>query len=217
MTVRQAHGAAASASARLLIVGPQGSGKGTQGVLVAKAFGVPQVATGDIFRENVSNGTELGKKVQAIIESGDLVPDELTSELVRDRLEQPDAARGFLLDGYPRNLGQVGDLDAFLEPRGEALDAVIELVVPREESIARITQRAAQQGRSDDTEEVIANRLDIYERETAPILDVYRARGIVDEVDGVGTLEEVTDRIFAALAKRDLTADAHDGGNGAAA
>lgn len=217
MTVRQAHGDAASASARLLIVGPQGSGKGTQGVLVAKAFGVPQVATGDIFRENVSNGTELGKKVQAVIEAGDLVPDALTSELVRDRLEQPDAARGFLLDGYPRNRGQVDDLDAFLEPRGEALDAVIELVVPREESIARITQRAAEQGRTDDTEEVIANRLAIYERETAPILDVYRERGVVDEIDGVGSLEEVTDRIFAALAKRGLTAAAHDGGNGAAA
>ncbi|MDF2575922.1 MAG: adenylate kinase [Agromyces sp.] len=207
----------ASASARLLIVGPQGSGKGTQGVRVAEAFGVPQVATGDIFRENVTGGTELGKQVQAIIEAGDLVPDELTSELVRDRLEQPDAANGFLLDGYPRNRNQVGDLDAFLEPRGEALDAVIELVVPREESIARITQRAEEQGRTDDTEEVIANRLAIYERETAPILEVYRERGIVDEIDGVGTLDEVTERIFAALAKRELHAAGHHGGNGAAA
>ena len=207
----------ASASARLLIVGPQGSGKGTQGVRVAEAFGVPQVATGDIFRENVTGGTELGKQVQAIIEAGDLVPDELTSELVRDRLEQPDAANGFLLDGYPRNRNQVGDLDAFLESRGEALDAVIELVVPREESIARITQRAEEQGRTDDTEEVIANRLAIYERETAPILEVYRERGIVDEIDGVGTLDEVTERIFAALAKRELHAAGHHGGNGAAA
>jgi adenylate kinase len=207
----------ASASARLLIVGPQGSGKGTQGVRVAEAFGVPQVATGDIFRENVTGGTELGKQVQAIIEAGDLVPDELTSELVRDRLEQPDAANGFLLDGYPRNRNQVGDLDAFLEPRGEALDAVIELVVPREESIARITQRAEEQGRTDDTEEVIANRLAIYERETAPILEVYRERGIVDEIDGVGTLDEVTERIFAALAKRELHVAGHHGGNGAAA
>jgi len=207
----------ASASARLLIVGPQGSGKGTQGVRVAEAFGVPQVATGDIFRENVTGGTELGKQVQAIIEAGDLVPDELTSELVRDRLEQPDAANGFLLDGYPRNRNQVGDLDAFLEPRGEALDAVIELVVPREESIARITQRAEEQGRTDDTEEVIANRLAIYERETAPILEEYRERGIVDEIDGVGTLDEVTERIFAALAKRELHAAGHHGGNGAAA
>ena len=203
-------------SARFLIVGPQGSGKGTQGVLVAEAFGIPQVATGDIFRENVKGGTELGKQVQEIIEAGHLVPDELTSELVRDRLQQPDAAGGFLLDGYPRNRGQVDDLDAFLASRGESLDAVIELVVPREESIARITQRAVEQGRTDDTEEVIANRLAIYERETAPILDVYRDHGLVVAIDGVGTLDEVTARIFAALAERGLTADDR-GGNGAAA
>ena len=196
--------ASATGSARFLIVGPQGSGKGTQGVLVAEAFGVPQVATGDIFRANVAGGTELGNRVQAIIEAGDLVPDALTSELVRDRLEQADAARGFLLDGYPRNRGQVDDLDAFLTARGEALDAVIELEVPRAESIARLQQRAADQGRTDDTEEVIANRLAIYERETAPILDVYRERGVVVRVDGVGSLDEVTERIFSALAARGL-------------
>ncbi|KRC60779.1 adenylate kinase [Agromyces sp. Root81] len=202
--------ASATGSARFLIVGPQGSGKGTQGVLVAEAFGVPQVATGDIFRANVSGGTELGKRVQSIIEAGDLVPDELTSELVRDRLEQADAASGFVLDGYPRNRGQVDDLDAFLTARGEALDAVIELEVPRDESIARLRQRAAQQGRTDDTEEVIANRLAIYERETAPILDVYRERGVVVRIDGVGTLDEVTRRIFSALAERGLAPDAGD-------
>ncbi|KQZ09064.1 adenylate kinase [Agromyces fucosus] len=204
MTPAASNDTAASGSARFLIVGPQGSGKGTQGVLVADAFGVPQVATGDIFRANVAGGTELGKRVQAIIEAGDLVPDALTSELVRDRLEQPDAAHGFLLDGYPRNRGQVDDLDAFLTARGEALDAVIELEVPRAESIARLQQRAADQGRTDDTEEVIANRLAIYERETAPILDVYRARGIVVRIDGVGSLDEVTERIFSALAARGL-------------
>jgi len=196
--------------ARLLIVGPQGSGKGTQGVVVARAFGVPQVATGDIFRANVAGGTALGKRVQAIIEAGNLVPDELTSELVRDRLSQPDAANGFLLDGYPRNRGQVADLDAFLASRGEQLDAVIELAVPRAESIARLVQRAEEQGRSDDTEEVISNRLAIYERETAPILDDYRARGLVARIDGVGTLADVTERIFAALASRGLVA-AHPG------
>jgi len=196
--------------ARLLIVGPQGSGKGTQGVVVARAFGVPQVATGDIFRANVAGGTALGKRVQAIIEAGDLVPDELTSELVRDRLSQPDAANGFLLDGYPRNRGQVADLDAFLASRDEELDAVIELAVPRAESIARLVQRAEEQGRSDDTEEVISNRLAIYERETAPILDDYRARGLVARIDGVGTLADVTERIFAALASRGLVA-AHPG------
>ncbi len=194
----------ADRSARFLIVGPQGSGKGTQGVLVAQAFDVPQVATGDIFRANVAGGTELGKRVQAIIEAGDLVPDELTSALVADRLSQADAAEGFLLDGYPRNRGQVDDLDAFLEGRGESLDAVIELEVPREESIARISQRAIEQGRTDDTEEAIANRLAIYERETAPILEVYRARGLVLRVDGVGTLDEVTARIFEGLAARGL-------------
>ncbi|RXZ69972.1 adenylate kinase [Agromyces albus] len=199
---------ASGASVRLLIVGPQGSGKGTQGVLVAQAFGVPQVATGDIFRSNVAGGTELGKRVQAIIESGDLVPDELTSELVRDRLSQPDAARGFLLDGYPRNQGQLDDLDEFLRSRGESLDAVIELIVPRDESIRRLHQRAVEQGRNDDTEEIIANRLAIYERETAPILGIYRDRGIVAEIDGVGSLDEVTARIFAALADRGILPDA---------
>ncbi|MEO2131536.1 MAG: adenylate kinase [Microbacterium sp.] len=192
-------------SARLLIVGPQGSGKGTQGVRVGEALSIPVISTGDVFRANVSAGTPLGQQVKAIIEAGDLVPDSLTSEIVRDRLTQDDASNGFLLDGYPRNLGQVGDLDAFLESRGESLDAVIELSVPRDESIARLTQRAIDQGRTDDTEEVIANRLAIYERETAPILDVYRERGIVDAIDGVGSLDEIADRIAAALAAHGIT------------
>ncbi|MGP6204462.1 adenylate kinase [Microbacterium sp. F2] len=192
-------------SARLLIVGPQGSGKGTQGVRVGEALSIPVISTGDVFRANVSAGTPLGQQVKAIIEAGDLVPDSLTSEIVRDRLTQDDASNGFLLDGYPRNLGQVGDLDTFLEGRGQALDAVIELSVPRDESIARLSQRAIEQGRTDDTEEVIANRLAIYERETAPILDVYRERGIVDAIDGVGSLDEIADRIAAALAARGIT------------
>ncbi|MFK4807387.1 adenylate kinase [Microbacterium sp. LWS13-1.2] len=189
---------------RLLIVGPQGSGKGTQGIRIAEAFGIPTVSTGDVFRGAVSAGTELGQQVKAIIEAGDLVPDELTSAVVRDRLSQQDAADGFLLDGYPRNVAQVMHLDEFLEGRDEELDAVIELDVPRDESIARISLRAAEQGRSDDTEEVIANRLAIYERETAPILDVYRTRGIVDRIDGIGSLDEITDRIIAALEARGL-------------
>lgn len=191
-------------TARLLIVGPQGSGKGTQGVRIAEAFGIPAISTGDMFRAAVSGGSELGERVKAIIEAGDLVPDELTSAVVRARLSEGDAAGGFLLDGYPRNLGQVGDLDAFLTDRDEQLDAVIELDVPREESIARLSQRAAEQGRSDDTEEIIANRLAIYERETAPILDVYRERGAVVAIDGVGSLDEITERIVAALEARGL-------------
>ena len=193
-----------TASARLLIVGPQGSGKGTQGARIAEAFAIPTVSTGDVFRANIAEGTPLGRQVQAIIEAGDLVPDELTSAVVRDRLAQPDAAAGFLLDGYPRNLSQVGDLDAFLEERGESLAAVIELSVPRDESISRLSLRAQEQGRTDDTEDVIARRLSIYESETAPILDVYRERGLVDAIDGVGTLDEITERILVALIARGL-------------
>lgn len=192
-------------SARFLIVGPQGSGKGTQGIRIAERFDIPVVSTGDIFRANIKEGTELGKKVQAITAAGDLVSDELTGELVRDRLSQDDAERGFLLDGYPRNRAQVGHLDEFLGERGEALDAVVWLNVPREESIERISLRAAQQGREDDTPDAIAHRLDIYERETAPILAVYGERGVVDEIDGVGTLDEITERIVSALAARGLT------------
>jgi len=196
--------AGADTGARLLIVGPQGSGKGTQGIRIADAFGIPAISTGDMFRAAVASGSELGTQISQIIEAGDLVSDELTTAVVRDRLAQDDAARGFLLDGYPRNLSQVRDLDAFLDGRGEQLDGVIELVVPREESIQRLSLRAADQGRSDDTEQVIANRLAIYERDTAPILDVYRERGIALEIDGVGSLDEITDRVIAALEARGL-------------
>lgn len=191
-------------SARLLIVGPQGSGKGTQGVRIAESYGIPVVSTGDIFRANIKDGTPLGQQVTAILDKGDLVPDELTSEIVRDRLSQDDAANGFLLDGYPRNAAQVTHLEDFLAERGESLDAVILLDVPREESLERLTLRATEQGRSDDTPEGIGHRLDIYERETAPILEAYGAKGIVDRIDGVGSLDEITSRVFAALTARGL-------------
>ena len=191
-------------AARLLIVGPQGSGKGTQGVRIAEALQIPVVSTGDIFRAHIKGGTELGLKVKAITDAGELVPDAVTSEIVRDRLSQDDAQAGFLLDGYPRNTAQVGHLDEFLAGRGESLDAVILLEVPRAESLARLTLRAEQEGRSDDTEEAIAKRLDIYETETAPIIDIYEQRGIVDRIDGVGSLDEITERIFAALEARGI-------------
>jgi adenylate kinase len=194
-----------TSSARLLIVGPQGSGKGTQAARIAQALGVPTVSTGDVFRANIQAGTALGEQVKAITAAGNLVSDELTGQIVRDRLSEADAASGFLLDGYPRNIQQVGDLDAFLTERGEALDAVIELNVPRDESIARLALRAKEQGRTDDTDEAIAKRLSIYESETAPILDVYRERGIVDTIDGVGSLDEITARITDALSARGIS------------
>lgn len=193
--------------ARLLIVGPQGSGKGTQGVIVAARFGVPVVATGDVFRANIKGGTELGERIKAVVDAGELVSDELTGEVVRDRLAQPDAAAGFLLDGYPRNPAQVGHLDAFLEARGERLDAVIQLDVPLEESLERLVARAAEQGRSDDTEEVIRRRLEIYREQTAPILGGYAERGILVVVDGVGPVEAVTERVLSGLAEHVLVAE----------
>lgn len=193
-----------TASARLLIVGPQGSGKGTQGVRIAESYSIPVVSTGDIFRANIKEGTPLGQQVTAILDKGDLVPDELTSEIVRDRLSRDDAADGFLLDGYPRNTAQVDQLESFLAGRGEVLDAVILLDVPRAESLSRLSLRAIEQGRSDDTPEAIGHRLDIYERETAPIIEVYSAKGIVDHIDGVGSLDEITERIVKALAARGL-------------
>lgn len=196
--------ASALNASRLLIVGPQGSGKGTQGVRIAEAYGVPVVSTGDIFRANIKAGTELGTQVTAILQAGDLVSDELTGALVRDRLSQPDAASGFLLDGYPRNAAQVVQLDEFLAETDSALDAVILLDVPRDEVFARLKVRAREQGRADDTDEGIAHRLDIYARETAPILDAYGVKGIVDRIDGVGGPDEITERIFSALEARGL-------------
>lgn len=187
-----------------MIVGPQGSGKGTQAAVIAETFGIPAISTGDVFRSHIKNGTELGTQVKAVIDAGDLVSDDLTFALLRDRLNEGDTGQGFLLDGFPRNLAQVGLLDEFLDPRDEGITAVIELDVPREVSVARLSERARIEGRSDDTEESISNRLAIYERETAPILEVYRSRGLVDTIDGVAELTVVSDTILAKLAKRGI-------------
>lgn len=192
-------------SSRIILIGPPGAGKGTQAARLSEALGVPAISTGDIFRANIANDTELGRRVKEITAAGHLVPDELTGEIVRDRLSEDDAAEGFLLDGYPRNVAQVAYLDEVLANQGTTLDAVILLDVPREESLERLTLRAEKEGRDDDTTDVIAKRLDIYESETAPIIDVYSERGIVDRIDGVGTLDEITSRIHAALGARGLT------------
>ena len=190
----------------LLIVGPPGAGKGTQAARIAEALGVPAVSTGDIFRQNIKEQTELGKRVTAILDAGAYVPDELTNELIDDRLAQPDAEDGYLLDGYPRTTGQVEFLDGVNLHRGEQIDAVVRLVADTDEVVRRLLARAEQQGRSDDTEEVIRRRLDVYERETAPLVAIFAERGLVVEVDGIGAVDEVTDRILAGLAERGISA-----------
>jgi adenylate kinase len=189
--------------ARLLIVGPPGSGKGTQATFIADAFGVPAISTGDIFRHHITNQTELGVRVKAIVDAGDYVPDDLTNELVADRLSEPDAAKGFLLDGYPRTLDQVRFLDELLASDGK-LEAVIRLTADQDELVRRLTHRAHEQGRADDTEEAIRHRQNVYAQQTAPILDVYRERGLLVEVDGIGSVDEVAARIREALASRGI-------------
>jgi adenylate kinase len=189
-------------SARLVIMGPQGSGKGTQAARLAERLGVPAISTGDIFRANVKGGTELGTQAKAIMDAGDLVPDSLTNAMVRDRLAQPDAAEGFILDGYPRNAAQVEALDAVLASRGAGLDAVLELTADMDELLARLARRAQVEGRADDTAEAISRRLAIYSEQTAPLTDGYAARGLLVTVDGIGPVDEVTERLVAALGAR---------------
>jgi adenylate kinase len=185
--------------ARLLIVGAPGSGKGTQAKRIGEAFGIPDISTGDIFRFHIKNETELGLRVKAIVAAGDYVPDSLTNEIVAARLDEADAANGFLLDGYPRTIDQVHYLDALLEKKGKPLEAVIRLVADQEEIIARLSKRAVEQGRADDTEEAIRHRQEVYTRETAPLVEVFRERGLLIDVDGLGNIDEVGDRIWAAL------------------
>jgi adenylate kinase len=184
---------------RLLILGPPGAGKGTQAARLAAHYGIPAISTGDIFRSNIADGTPLGQKVKAIVDAGDYVPDSITNELVRDRLAQPDTEAGFLLDGYPRTRAQVDELDGMLAERGQSLDRVLELVVEPDVVVQRLLERAATQGRSDDTEDVIRNRQKVYAEETAPLIDVYGGRGLLVRVDGLGPVETVSDRVVAAL------------------
>ncbi|GAA3609987.1 adenylate kinase [Marihabitans asiaticum] len=186
---------------RLIIFGPPGAGKGTQAGRIAEHYGIPAISTGDIFRANIKGQTELGKQVQEITSSGGYVPDEITNAIVDDRLIEDDCEPGFLLDGYPRTPGQVDALDAMLAARGESVDQVVLLTVDTDELVDRLLKRAATDGRADDTEEVIRERLAIYERETEPLAAVFRERGLLVEVDGMGEVDEVSERIFAALSR----------------
>lgn len=186
-------------SARLVIMGPQGSGKGTQAARISEHFAVPAISTGDIFRSNIARGTELGTLAQGYTSRGELVPDVVTNAMVRERLGQPDAANGFILDGYPRNAAQVAELDQILADLGARLDAVIQLTAERGELMTRMRKRAELEGRADDTEEVISRRLDIYDAETAPLAKAYEDRGLLVSVDGIGEVDEVADRVLGAL------------------
>ena len=189
---------------RILIVGPPGAGKGTQSARITSAYGIPAIATGDIFRANIKNETELGQQVKAIIDAGDFVPDSLTNDIVADRLLEADAAEGFLLDGYPRTIDQLGFLDGLLAEQGTALDAVILLVVDLDELVSRLLKRAHQDGRTDDNEDTIRHRQELYARETAPLIAVYKERGLVVEIDALGQVDEVSARIADALAARGI-------------
>ena len=195
---------------RLLIVGPPGAGKGTQAARLTQRFGIPAIATGDIFRANIKNRTALGVEVKAIVDAGDYVPDTLTNALVTHRLEEEDALDGFLLDGYPRTTDQIAFLDALLAKRGQSLDAVIQLVADQEEVVTRLRKRAIEQGRTDDTEEAIRHRQEVYARETAPLIPVFRERGILIEVDGLGDIDEISSRIADALEARGIGEPAAD-------
>ena len=173
-------------------MGPPGAGKGTQAKVVADRFGIPAISTGDIFRSNVSEGTELGRKAKEYMDAGEYVPDELTNLMVRNRIDETDAEPGFLLDGYPRTLAQVEELDGMIKHTGHALDAVVVLTVDNEELVQRLMQRAETDGRSDDTEDVIRRRQEVYAEQTEPLIDVYRDRNLLIEVDGMGEVDEVT-------------------------
>ncbi|ATL84697.1 adenylate kinase [Streptomyces malaysiensis subsp. malaysiensis] len=215
---------------RIVLVGPPGAGKGTQAAYLAEKLSIPHISTGDLFRANISQGTSLGKQAQEYMRAGQLVPDEVTIGMAEDRLDQPDAEQGFLLDGFPRNQIQAEALDAYLAERGVSLDAVLDLEVPESEVIKRIAGRRTCRNdsshtfhveykpskvpgvcdtcggelyqREDDSEETVRKRLEVYHRETEPIIDYYRAKGLVVTISALGKVAEVTQRAMDALAAK---------------
>jgi adenylate kinase len=180
---------------RLVLLGPPGAGKGTQAQKIAEKLGIPQISTGELFRSNIGNGTKLGLEAKRYLDAGDLVPSDLTNQLVDDRLDNPDTAKGFILDGYPRSLEQAKALHEMLGRRGTDIDAVIEFRVSQDELLQRLKER----GRADDTDDVILNRMKVYRDETAPLLEYYHAE--LRTVDAVGTVDEVFARALQALGK----------------
>ena len=183
----------------LLVLGPQGSGKGTQAKLISADRGIPHVSTGDMFRAAIASGSELGRQVEPILAGGDLVPDELTVALIRERLSQPDARAGFVLDGFPRNLAQAEALDEMLAGIGRGLDAVLFFDLDDELALERILGRARDEGREDDTPEVVSRRLAIYHEQTEPVVELYRAMGKLVPLHAERSIGEVAGEIEAAL------------------
>ncbi|MCX5397500.1 adenylate kinase [Streptomyces sp. NBC_00102] len=212
---------------RIVLVGPPGAGKGTQAAYLAKNLSIPHISTGDLFRANISQGTDLGKQARSYMDKGQLVPDEVTNAMAEDRMSQADAAGGFLLDGFPRNVGQAEALDEMLKSKGVALDAVLDLEVPEDEVVKRIAGRRICRNdsshvfhvaynqpetegvcdicggelyqRDDDNEETVRTRLEVYHTQTEPIIDYYREQGLVVTIPALGKVTEVTERAMAAL------------------
>lgn len=184
---------------RMLIIGPPGSGKGTQAARISERLGVVAISTGDIFRANVKAQTPLGIEAKKYIDAGDFVPDSVTNNMVRDRLQEADAAEGFLLDGYPRTTAQVDELDSILSENEQQLDVVLQLTADDEELVRRLLARAELDGRTDDNETVIRHRLDLYHEQTETVVARYAERGILTKVDGIGAIDEVTDRVMDAI------------------
>lgn len=184
---------------RIVLMGPPGAGKGTQAAIIAEKLQIPHISTGDIFRSNVGAGTQLGVEAKKYMDAGEYVPDSVTNAMVRDRLAHADAINGFLLDGYPRTVDQIRELDAILKSLGQVLDVVVEITADTDEVVQRLLKRSTQQGRSDDTEDVIRHRLDVYAEQTAPLTKVYGDRGLVKQVDGLGEIADVTTRIMQQL------------------
>jgi adenylate kinase len=193
---------------RVVLLGPPGAGKGTQAQVIAGKLGVPAISTGDIFRANVSGQTELGKKAKTYMDAGDLVPDEITVAMVKDRLAEPDAKAGFLLDGFPRTIAQAEQLRGSLTELGHGLDRVLELVVDEEELVRRLSGRrmlvdGQMVKREDDKPETVRHRLEVYREQTAPLSGFYEAEGLLSRIDAIGEVDEVTARALEALGASD--------------
>lgn len=184
---------------RLVLLGPPGSGKGTQAALLKDRLNIAHISTGDLLRAAVAAGTELGKIAKATMDAGELVSDDLVLQLLEDRLGEPDVANGYILDGYPRNLAQAEALDALLARLNQNIDHALALIVDEEQIVARLAQRASEQGRTDDSESVVRHRLQVYAEQTAPVVNYYQDKGLLTRIDGMGSIEEINQRLVDVI------------------